>query len=185
MVFSGVDPRTGTYYSYLETLGGGFGARATKDGLDGVQTHVTNTSNLPVESLEQEYPLLVERYELIPDSGGQGQFRGGMGIRRDIRVLEHQAVFGGSTSRRLSAPWGLGGGSAGGRAQILVDTGHGWQQTSGVELLNPGDRVSVRTAGSGGYGDPRNRAREAIERDVDDGVVTLSEDREVYGFGGK
>ena len=181
VVFAGVDPRSGRYYSYLETLGGGFGARATKDGLDGVQTHVTNTSNLPVESLEQEYPLLVERYELIPDSGGPGQFRGGMGIRRDMRVLEHQASFRGSTSRRLSAPWGLRDGLAGGLAQMLVDSGEGWRATSGVEMLNAGDRVSVRTAGSGGYGSPARREREAVGRDIVDGVVTLERAHSVYG----
>ncbi|HEX3721279.1 MAG TPA: hydantoinase B/oxoprolinase family protein, partial [Nitrolancea sp.] len=100
--YAGVDPRTGQYYSYLETIGGGFGARATKDGLDGVQTHITNTSNLPVESLEVEYPLRVERYELVQDSGGPGRWRGGMAIRRDVRVLDHVAAYQGSTSRRIS-----------------------------------------------------------------------------------
>ena len=68
--FSGVDPRTGQFYVYLETIGGGSGARATKDGLDGVHVHITNTSNLPVEALETAYPLMVERYALVPDSGG-------------------------------------------------------------------------------------------------------------------
>jgi len=76
-VFSGVHPATGNYYVYLETIGGGFGARATKDGLDGVHVHTTNTSNLPVEGLEPEYPLMVERYELVDDSGGPGRWRGG------------------------------------------------------------------------------------------------------------
>ena len=80
-VFSGVNPTTGQYYVYLETIGGGSGARATKDGLDGVQVHVTNTSNLPVECLEMEYPLFVEEYALVPDSGGAGRYRGGLGIR--------------------------------------------------------------------------------------------------------
>lgn len=180
VVFSGVDPRTGKYYSYLETLGGGFGARATKDGLDGVQTHVTNTSNLPIESLEHEYPLLVERYELIPDSGGPGRFRGGLGIRRDIRILDHEAAFGGSTSRRLSAPWGLLGGGAGGRAQLLVDTGAGWRTTTGAELLKPGDRVSVQTAGAGGYGAAADRRPAALEFDMQDGTVGVEQARTEY-----
>jgi N-methylhydantoinase B len=77
--------RSGDYYAYLETIGGGMGARPTKDGLDGVQTHMSNTSNLPVEALETEYPLRVERYELIPDSGGMGTYRGGLGLRREYR----------------------------------------------------------------------------------------------------
>ena len=67
-VFSGTDPRTGRQYVYLETLGGGMGARATKDGRDGVQVHITNTSNLPVEAIETEYPLFVESYSLVEDS---------------------------------------------------------------------------------------------------------------------
>ena len=83
----GVNPKTNEIFTYLETLGGGFGARATKDGLDGVQVHVTNTSNLPVEALEQEYPLMIERYALVPDSGGPGKFRGGMGIIREIKMM--------------------------------------------------------------------------------------------------
>ncbi len=76
-VFSGVDPRTQESYVYLETLGGGFGGRATKDGKDAVQVHITNTSNLPVEAIEMEYPLLVESYGVVEDSGGAGTFRGG------------------------------------------------------------------------------------------------------------
>lgn len=180
ITFSGIDPRTGRYYSYLETIGGGFGARATKDGLDGVQTHVTNTSNLPVESLEVEYPLLVERYELVPDSGGPGKWRGGLAIRRDIRVLDHVAAFRGSTSRRLSSPWGLFRGWDGSRAGITVDgkpIGAG-----GRALLEPGQVVSVVTAGAGGYGDPRERDRELVRRDLEDGKVSLEQAVCAYGY---
>ena len=74
-VFSGIDPATGRGYVYIETIGGGFGGRATKDGTDGVQVHSTNTSNLPVEIIETEYPLRVKRYELVRDSGGAGMYR--------------------------------------------------------------------------------------------------------------
>ena len=82
MVFSGIDPRSGAPYVYLETLGGGMGGRNDRDGKDGVQVHITNTSNLPVEAIEMEYPLRVEEYALVADSGGAGRFRGGMGLRR-------------------------------------------------------------------------------------------------------
>ncbi|MDP6689283.1 MAG: hydantoinase B/oxoprolinase family protein, partial [Alphaproteobacteria bacterium] len=92
-VFFGHDPRHDRTYLYLETLGGGFGGRFTKDGKDGVQVHITNTSNLPVEAIEAEYPLLVESYGLIEDSGGAGKYRGGMGIRRVVRPIGHEAVF--------------------------------------------------------------------------------------------
>ena len=80
--FIGKRPLDGSTWVYLETIGGGSGARATKDGLDGVHVHTTNTSNLPVEALEIEYPLTLMRYELVEDSGGVGQYRGGMGLRR-------------------------------------------------------------------------------------------------------
>src|SRR5258708_18701994 len=80
--FIGQRPEDGSLWVYLETMGGGNGARFTKDGLDGVHVHTTNTSNLPVEALEIEYPLTVLRYELVSDSGGVGQYRGGMGLRR-------------------------------------------------------------------------------------------------------
>jgi N-methylhydantoinase B len=172
IVFSGTDPRTGRYYTYLETIGGGFGARATKDGLDGVQTHVTNTSNLPIESLEAEHPLLVERYELVPDSGGAGRWRGGMAIRRDLRLLDHTAAFRGSTSRRTSAPWGLSGGQPGGRASITVDGRELDLTEQGRAMLPPGAVVSVVTGGSGGYGDPREREQSLVEADLIDGKIS-------------
>ena len=87
-VFSGVDPATGKDYLYLETLGGGFGGRNDRDGKDGVQVHITNTSNLPVEVIEMEYPLRVLSYGLVEDSGGAGTYRGGMGLRRKLRLSD-------------------------------------------------------------------------------------------------
>jgi N-methylhydantoinase B len=181
ITFSGVNPRTGQFYVYLETLGGGFGARATKDGLDGVQVHVTNTSNLPVECLELEHPLVVERYELVDDSGGPGTWRGGMGIRRTIRVVGHEAQLSVSSTRRLSAPWGLFGGWEGGRAAIQVDEG-AEVPVRGQCRLQPGQGVSVLTPGAGGYGPPGQRARELVRRDLREGKITERTAREVYGF---
>src|SRR5205085_3878861 len=81
------------------TLGGGFGGRFTKDGKDGVQVHITNTSNLPVESIEMEYPLLVESYGFVPDSGGAGKHRGGLGLRRVVRPVGHTMTFSGQGER--------------------------------------------------------------------------------------
>lgn len=180
--FSGIDPRTGKPFAYLETIGGGFGARATRDGLDGVQTHVTNTSNLPVESLEVEHPFMLTRYELVPDSGGPGTWRGGCGIRRDIALLDNEAAFGGSTSRRLSSPWGLFGGHEGARAMITVDGETLPISARGSALLQPFQQVSVVTAGSGGYGDPEERDRELVRRDVEDGLVSQEQARSAYGY---
>ena len=182
--FAGVDPRSGEYYSYLETIGGGFGARATLDGLDGVQTHVTNTSNLPVESLEEEYPIFVERYELASGTGGSGRHRGGMAIRRSVRVEGHQAAFGGSTSRRLSSPWGLDGGLPGGRALIQLDRPDGshFEDTGIPVLLESGDIITIQTAGSGGYGPPSERPVEQVRRDLEDEVISAEKARDDYGL---
>ncbi|HRL13981.1 MAG TPA: hydantoinase B/oxoprolinase family protein, partial [Aggregatilineales bacterium] len=118
--FSGIHPRTGVFYVYLETVAGGSGAHANGDGLSGVQVHMTNTSNLPVEALEREYPLLVEHYGFRIDSGGAGKYRGGLGIQRDIRVLHEGVTFSGLADRQRHAPWGIAGGRAGATGRYVL-----------------------------------------------------------------
>ena len=161
MVFSGVDPARGGYYVYLETIGGGAGGSAAGDGLDGVQVHITNTSNLPVECLEMEYPLVVDEYALVEESGGAGAHRGGMGIRRTIEVLGHEASFLGSLDRARLAPWGLGGGKPGGRGAIVLNPGAPDERALPSKVwgyrLAPGSRVSMLTPGAGGWGRSRRR----------------------------
>jgi N-methylhydantoinase B len=103
--FMGAKPDDGTLWVYLETIGGGSGARAGKDGLDGVHVHMTNTSNLPAEALELEYPLTLMRYELVDGSGGAGRHRGGMAIRRVYRA-DHECRVRIDGARLLSSPWG-------------------------------------------------------------------------------
>ena len=176
MVFSGVDPARGGYYVYLETIGGGAGGTARADGLDGVQVHVTNTSNLPVECLEMEYPLLVEEYALVEESGGAGRSRGGLGIRRTIEVLGHEASFLGSLDRARIAPWGLAGGQPGGRGAIILNPGRLGQRALPSKVwgyrLAPGDRVSMVTPGAGGWGLPAERPVARVVDDVEDGVIS-------------
>ena len=169
--FSGRHPETGREFVYLETIGGGSGARATKDGLDGVQVHMTNTSNLPVESLETEYPLVIEAYELIDDSGGAGEFRGGMGIRRRVRVESDDVHFWLDTSRQRSQPWGLCGGLPGATAKVVLSAGAGPVQ-HGYALLHRGDIATIETAGAGGYGHPSDRAPESVARDLAEARIT-------------
>jgi len=174
MVFSGTDPSTGKLYVYLETLAGGAGATETGDGLDAVQVHVTNTSNLPVEALESEYPLLVAEYALVEGSGGAGRHRGGLGLRRTIEVLGHEARFLGTTERARLAPWGLFGGQPGGRARLVLDPGGPNERDLPPKVwgypLKPGDRVSIETPGAGGYGPPEERAVEQRQEDERDGI---------------
>ncbi|HXJ81714.1 MAG TPA: hydantoinase B/oxoprolinase family protein [Candidatus Methylomirabilis sp.] len=175
IVFSGVDPARGGYYVYLETLGGGAGGTPRAEGLDGVQVHITNTSNLPVECLEMEYPLLVDEYALVEDSGGAGRWRGGMGIRRVVEVLGHEASFLGSLDRARLAPWGLAGGKSGGRGAIVLNPGERDERALPSKVwgfrLAPGDRVSMVTPGAGGWGLPEERPLEQVLADVEDGIV--------------
>jgi N-methylhydantoinase B len=173
--FSGTDPRTGRFYAFIETLGGGFGARATRDGLDGVQVHLTNTSNPPVEVIEIEYPLMVERYELVPDSGGDGEYRGGMGLLRQIRVVGHEARFRCRGSRRETSPWGLAGGGPGSRGSVSIrDAAEDDPREPSRCVLGPGESIVVVTPGSGGYGDPDCRDPDRRETDRREGRTSVS-----------
>jgi N-methylhydantoinase B len=164
--FSGADPRDGRLWVYLETIGGGSGARAGKDGLDGVHVHMTNTSNLPVEALEVEYPLTVLRYELVDGSGGAGRFRGGMGLRRVYRAeAECQLRLDGS--RLVTPPWGLAGGHPGGCGDFRF--GNGVEPfVGGSGRLRAGETVEIITPGAGGYGPPSERDPALVARDLAD-----------------
>ena len=171
-VFSGVDPRTNKPYLYFETIGGGMGARATKDGKDGVQVGITNTSNLPVESIEQEYPLRVEEYGLVEDSGGAGKYRGGMGLRRVLTPVDHECVFNGAGERFRYQPWGLFGGKDGGSGQFLIEDADGKRRLDDKPMeveVKLGTRITVETPGAGGYGKPEERSAEALRHDLESG----------------
>jgi N-methylhydantoinase B len=179
--FTGVNPRTGEFYVYLETIGGGFGARATKDGLDGVHVHLTNTSNLPVEALEMEYPLVLERYALVDGSGGAGKYRGGMGLFRQVRIEGHECRTYIHGSRFAHGPWGLFGGREGGRAKFDFSTGAQFPAKARA-VLPPGERVYITTPGAGGYGNPLERDRDAVRRDLREGRISAETARSVYGL---
>jgi N-methylhydantoinase B len=180
----------GEPYAFYETQGGGFGGRAGKDGMDGVHVHMSNTMNTPAEVLETAYPLRVLRYALRADSGGAGEFRGGLGLRRDIQVRGHEARFSLLADRQQHAPYGLEGGEAGERgAAYLYDDEMAYHDGDGEKLpqksvrdLAAGSVVSVRTPGAGGYGDPDDRDRSAIERDLRLGKLTADAARERYGI---
>jgi len=184
-VFAGTDPRSGNGYVYLETLGGGMGARAGKDGKDAVHVHITNTSNLPVEAIEMEYPLLVETYALVKDSGGAGRYRGGAGryrggagLRRSIRPLDHECVFSGHGERFRHHPWGIFGGGQGskGRFVLIGDDGGETDLPSkplGV-TFGPHHRIVIETPGAGGYGPPGERDPVLVSDDARSGKFTAA-----------
>ena len=172
-VFSGTDPRTGRGYLYLETLGGGGGARHDRDGKDGVQVHTTNTSNLPVEAIEMEYPLRVVRYELVDDSAGPGAHRGGQGLRRVVAPVGHTCLFNGQGERFSHQPWGIFGGGAGKPGRFVLHDEQAGETTlpikpSGV-FVKPGETIAIETPGAGGYGAPREREENLLAEDQESG----------------
>ena len=184
-VFSGTDPRTGQPYLYLETLGGGMGARAMKDGKDGVQVHITNTSNLPIEAIEMEYPLLVEEYSLIADSAGAGQYRGGMGLRRTIRPRDHECIFNGAGERFRHRPWGLFGGESGASGRFLLQDSQGENHRIDDKpnhvQVSPQNVIVIETPGAGGFGPPENRDKALLEKDQRSGKFSKSYLKKYYG----
>ncbi|MEM9358727.1 MAG: hydantoinase B/oxoprolinase family protein [Pseudomonadota bacterium] len=169
IVFAGTDPSTGNPYVYLETLGGGMGARSDKDGKDGVQVHITNTSNLPIEAIEMEYPLRVESYGLVEDSGGAGRHRGGLGLRRVVRPIGHVCELNGVGERFRHQPWGIFGGEPGASGRFRLRESDGTidelPPKTGRRWLAPDQAVIVETPGAGGYGQPANRAAEDLNTD--------------------
>jgi len=181
----GIDPRNGTYFSYVETYGGGQGASRYQDGMDGVHTHMTNTRNTPVEVLESSYPFRVERYGLVPDTEGAGQYRGGLGMTRQLVVLADQATLSLSADRRKIGPWGVFGGRAAGTSDCVVICRNGTRKrlpSKVTTTVNRGDRIVITTPGGGGWGNPRKRKKDAIERDVREGFVCRARAKRVYGF---
>ncbi len=146
----------GSPYTYYETIGGGMGAGPRGDGLSGVQVHMTNTLNTPIEALEIAFPFRLERYSLRPESGGQGRFRGGDGIVRQYLLLE-PAVVTMQSERRSTVPWGLAGGEPGrcGRNVLIHPDGREEELPAKfTRRLAAGDRLRVETPGGGGWGAP-------------------------------
>jgi N-methylhydantoinase B len=180
--FGGIDPHRGEYYCFLETLGGGYGGRATKDGPDAVQVHGQNTENAPIEDTETNYPVRISRYELIEDSEGPGRQRGGLGLRRDYLFPDHAVTFTVLADRDREGPWGLFGGQPGRPAEYVLDPDRDARRLGSkttVELA-PGDVISYRTCGGGGYGPPEQREPSLVLRDVREGKVSLHRASAVY-----
>lgn len=176
IILGGRDERRGRYFVNYENFAGGQGAMATADGNDAVQLFMTNTSNLPIEVTEMEFPLRVERYEMIPDSGGDGQFRGGLAVRRDIRILVDGVQLAGRSARQKFKAKGMNGGEPGSLGAYIVNPGTGEERrlpSTFSELpLNKGDLLRIETPGGGGYGDPAARDPSAARFDQREGKMT-------------
>lgn len=164
--------------------GGGMGASAISDG-NYVYIFPANGANTPIEIFESDTPLIVQRRELIPDSGGPGRMKGGLGQREVFKVPDDEYAplppvhLGIQAGRHLLPPEGLFGGKPGARAQFLVNGLPG--NPFGLTQLKPGDVVIIDAAGGGGYGNPLERDIEMVERDVLEGYVSIERAKEDYG----
>lgn len=182
--FGGINPNTQNLYTFYETVGGGYGARPNNDGMDAVQYHLTNTQNAPIEEIELQYPVLIERYEMLPDSEGPGKYRGGLGLRRDYCFQNHSVTFSVLSDRTRFPPWGLFHGGAAQPSSYIVNPGAPneiqlWSKHT--ILLKPNDRVTIQTPGGGGYGDPKTRDPQLVLADVQNDKITPSRAAQFYG----
>ena len=185
ITFGGVDYRTGDRFVSYESVKGGFGARPTKDGINAVASTVSNMSNTPVEIIEMSFPLRIEEYSVIPDSGGAGTYRGGLGVRRVWRVLERQSHASVCCERTVTPPFGLQGGLAGAPAviELIAPRSNARKLTSKGGFLAPaGSLVVMEAPGSGGFGPPAERDAAALAEDLLDGYVTAAAARRDYGY---
>ncbi len=180
--FGGVNPESGEYQCFYEALGGGYGGRWASDGPDAVQTHGQNTENAPIEEVESNYPVQITQYCLVDDSDGPGEFRGGLGLRRDYR-LQTDVTFTLLADRDREGPHGLFGGLPGKRAEyVLNPDGEARRLPSKATIeLRGGDVVSYRTCGGGGYGPPFRRDPARVLDDVRNGKVSAARATSVYG----
>ncbi len=185
--FHGFNPATSEFFiGTFGPLGGGWGAKMTEDGVSAtVCLNDGDTHNGPNEQAEAKYPILVERFELIPDSGGAGRYRGGLGIARAVRALTTMTVNS-QSDRAKCPPWGLaGGGDATGNAMALRLAGQ-WKDDFPnakvlVSQLKPGDAFRISSGGGGGYGPAFERPAEVVAEDVRQGYVSVRAAREKYG----
>lgn len=181
----GIDPRTGKYYVLAEPVAGGYGGKPFEDGESCLHSmDLGDTYNVPMEVLEVNYPLMVERWELIEDSGGAGKHRGGLGTRKDYRILGEEAGLTVTADRAVyTPPRGLFGAKSG-RPNISViyrtdGTVERWRKVTDLRLKN-GDVISFCCGGGGGYGNPLERDPGLVRSDVVNGYVSLKSTREDY-----
>lgn len=194
-LFGGTDPRTSDLYAHFHFEGVGWGGREGADGNDMVVTINGNCRNTPVEIFETRYPaFLVEAYRLLPDSGGPGKWRGGLGGER-VLTVQTEVTVSALLNRMKTEPWGVLGGKAGSRGGLWFrpDVSEEWQtfvdafgtkspsKFSGI-LLQPGNQVRIVMPGGGGYGDPADRDPAMIMRDLENGFICKEAAATQYGF---
>ncbi|MBI1918785.1 MAG: hydantoinase B/oxoprolinase family protein [Planctomycetes bacterium] len=170
-------------YVYYELLCGTWGGRPDRDGNDGLCNPANVASNIPVEDAECEYPVRIERYGLVRDSGGAGRFRGGLAVEREWRLLHGEAHLAIRSDRRVHLPYGLQGGQPGTPSTNVLHHADGSEvlPTMISTRMQAGERLYHRQAGGGGHGDPLLRSPAAVARDVRNDKVSLESARQQYG----
>ena len=184
MAFGGKWKSGGTFV-IGDLIAAGTGAARAFDGVDVMETDVTNCMNLPAEAMELESPIRINRVALHCDSGGPGRFRGGLGVVREYEVLEGEIKFSHRGERHYYPAKGLEGGLAGAVADSVILRADGRRETipsKAVAVLAKGDRVVVKTAGGGGVGDPRLRNRDEVIADMLNGKVSKEAAQKIYGL---
>ena len=181
-VIGGENPATGRRFVVYDITMAGYGATHDRDGVEGLAP-VFNTRNIPVEVDETRSPVRIERVELIPDSGGPGKFRGGCGLRKDVRLLADEAILSNLSERQRFPGYGLFGGSPGTAGSTVLNPGPDQVVLASKEIrkIRQGDLISYRLNGAGGYGNPLERDPAAVLRDVSGGYVTIEGARRDYG----
>jgi N-methylhydantoinase B len=182
---SGWHSGRGATYVYPESMGGGAGAFADRDGMDAVHVHTVNSTNLPAEALELEYPLLLEEYCLVPDSGGAGRHRGGMGMARQIRIRDDNTTFSARSDAHIIPAPGVAGGKSSNVTRILRNPGTPEEEilhskASGL-VLAAGEIIRVETLGGGGFGAPAERPLADLAADLREEKITRAAAERDYG----
>jgi N-methylhydantoinase B len=174
---------TGQWLLCTDGIAVGHGARPFADGLDAI--YQRHNENYPGEFMEMEFPLRMERYAIVPDSGGPGKFRGGCGVIRDVRLLADIGTFGLRVENNRFPTWGVAGGMGGGTSRVVMNPGTSEEKDirafSDDNTWSRGDLVRIYTAGGGGWGDPLEREPHLVNDDVQDGFVTLEAALRDYG----
>lgn len=182
--FGGVDPASGARFGLSDIVAGGGGGRPTKDGVEVVDTDVSNCMNIPAEAIEMAYPLRVRHYRLRRDSGGAGRFRGGTGTERVLQATRGEIACSYRSERHYTPAWGLYGGRPGALWRTDVARRDGALEpvpSKQAFTLRAGDELRMLTGGGGGHGSPLARAPGAVLADILDRKVSAEAARDVYG----
>ncbi|MEX3960468.1 hydantoinase B/oxoprolinase family protein [Trinickia sp. EG282A] len=183
IALSGYDTDAAEPFILVDMINGAWGGRSNKDGVEGVTNPSQNMSNMPIETLESRYPILMEEYGFRNDSGGAGRYRGGLGLVRQYRILAKRVVAQVRSDRADHAPYGLFGGAAGAPSRNILNpetTAEAAPSKFTMELTE-GAVIRHEQAGGGGYGNPLERDLELIERDLLDGKVTPTFAEQYHG----